>query len=455
MQSTRLPLGILIWVATVSSGCGGEVPDPRLPPPDPGIALSGEEEQDENVPILRNVSLESSNADWPQWRGPHRDGKSLEKGLLARWPKGGPKLLWKNPNLGYGYSEPAVQDGKIYILGTAEDACTAFCLDVESGNTDWNRRIAGSYANNWGGGPRGTPTVVGQRVYCLAPTGELVCLQTNSGEIVWRKHLVSDFGGQVPGWGYCESPLVDGDKVLVTPGGKNCVVALDRETGATLWTSTGLSDGAQYASLISFEVDKLPMLATMTTGGLVGLRATDGVFLWRFDKTANPTAVIPTPIAAGAKVYSTSGYGAGCGLVEITVHGDHAEAKEVYANKNMKNQHGGVILHEGHLYGYSDQVGWICQNFDDGEIVWRHTKLGKGSIAFADGRLYCYTEGEGICALVEASTKGYREAGRFTIPEKTELERGSGQIWTHPVIAEGRLFLRDQDLLFCYQVKAK
>jgi outer membrane protein assembly factor BamB len=241
--------------------------------------------------------------------------------------------------------------------------------------------------------------------------------------------------------------------VIVLPGGKNCAVALDKDTGETVWTSSGLEDRAHYSSFIKAAVGGVEMYITMTANGVVGLAADDGRFLWRYENTANRTAVIPTPVFHEGYVYSTSGYGTGCGLVKLTAGDGQVTAEEVYFSKDMKNHHGGVVLKDGKIYGYGDSGGWICQDLLSGDIVWRErSALGKGSIAFADNRLYCFTENEGTVVLAAASPDGWKEHGRFTIPERTQLDHGSGKTWTHPVIAAGRLFLRDQDLLFCYDI---
>jgi outer membrane protein assembly factor BamB len=405
---------------------------------------------------LKPSSSPGGGADWPQWRGPNRDGRSAETGLLPAWPAEGPTLLWTSRELGRGYSCPSIVGNRIYTLGSDGSSAVALCLDLADGRTLWTTPIGEEYQNNWGGGPRSSPTIDGDRMYALGAAGDLACLNCESGEVLWSKSLVKDFGGNVPGWGFCESPLVDGDKVVVTPGGANCLVALDKLTGETIWTSTGLNDAAQYASIVAALVDGVPIHMTMTSGGLVGVAAETGKFLWRFDKTRNGTAVIPTPIYHDGHVYSTSGYGAGCGLVKLAAAGDGVTAEEVWFNRDMKNQHGGVVLVDGRVYGYSDGGGWLCQDFLTGAEVWRdRSELGKGAIAYADGHLYCYTEGEGTIALIEAGADGWKQTGRFDIPERTQLPRGAGAIWTHPVIARGKLFLRDQELLFCYDIAAK
>ena len=405
---------------------------------------------------LSNVaSTTASKGDWPQWRGVGRDGLSSETDLLEQWPRGGPMLRWTYREAGIGFSGPAVVDGTLYGLGADDAGTFAFALDLATGKRTWRTPLADSFENTWGDGPRSTPTVDGDRLYVLTATGALACLDQR-GKIVWRKSLANDFGGGRPGWGYCESPLVDGAKVVVTPGRSNCMVALDKRTGETIWSSEGLDDPAQYASIVKASVGAVSMYVTMTRRGLIGIDAETGRLLWRFEKIANPTAVIPTPIFHDGYVYGTSGYGAGCGLVKLVVSGSQVRAEEVYSNKTMKNQHGGVLLLQDHLYGYSDGVGWVCQDFKTGKLVWRErSALGKGSIAYADGRLYCYAERDGAVALVDAAPSGWVERGRFTIPETTGNDRKNGQVWTHPVVADGNLILRDQELLFCYDIRKR
>ncbi len=407
--------------------------------------------------VQGNASLSAAQlSDWPQWRGPHRDGKSPETGLLQQWPEGGPTLLWTCREVGRGFSGPAVVQDSLYTLGFVEDKESAIKIDLQTGKVQWITSIGDFYENAWGGGPRTTPTVDGKRVYALAGQGNLTCLDSGTGEIVWKKNLVDDFGGKIPNWGYSESPLVDGQKVVVKPGGKKCVVALNKNDGELIWATQGLDDQAAYASFVKTVAHGVPLYISMTSGGVVAVHAETGQLQFQYPKTANRVAVIPTPIIEEELVYSTSGYGTGCGLVKL-IPGDKQQSvnfEEVYFNKGMQNHHGGVILHKGYIYGYSNSGGWSCQEFQTGEMKWRRGKLPKGSLIYADNRLYCYSKNDGTCALVEPTPKAWTEHGRLTIPEETKLERGRGAIWTHPVVAQGKLFLRDQDLLFCYDISA-
>ncbi len=395
--------------------------------------------------------------DWPQWRGPDRNDISKENDLLQDWPNGGPKLLWTYKEAGAGYSGPAVVGDHLFTMGADEKEESVVCLNVKDGSKVWSVSVGERLQNGWGDGPRSTPSVDGNFVYALAGRGNLVCLQAADGKKVWEKSLVKDLGGSVPGWGYCESPLIDGDKVVVTPGGnKGAVAALKKADGEVVWRSAGFTDGAQYSSLVIGNCGGVKQYVQMTGKSVAGVAADDGRLLWRHE-CSNPTAAIPTPIVDGDFVYSTSGYGAGCRLVKVTSDGaGKLKAEQVYANKDMSNHHGGVIKVGDDVYGYSDNGGaWVCMKFDDGKVVWKEKKLGKGCLTCAGGRLYLYSENDGTCVLIEPSADGWKEHGRFKIPEQTKLPRKSGHIWTHPVVANGTLFLRDQELVFAFDVRAK
>jgi outer membrane protein assembly factor BamB len=397
---------------------------------------------------------DTTRFDWPQWRGPNRDDISRETGLLKEWPQGGPKLLWTYKEAGAGYTGPAIVGDHLYSMGADPQMEFLFCLNVKTGAKVWSVDVGPRLDNGYGDGPRSTPTVDGDRIYVLAGQGNLVCLQASDGKKVWEKSLVKDLGGGRPNWGFCESPLIDGEKVVVTPGGnKGAIAALDKKTGDVLWRSTGFTDGAQYASLVITNAGGIKQYVQMTQACVAGVAAADGKLLWRHACT-NSTAAIPTPVVQDDLVYSTSGYSAGCRLVKIVPGSDGKQkAEEVYANKDMSDHHGGVVLIGDHIFGHSNNVGWMCQEFKTGRVVWKETKLPKGSLTCADGRLYLYSENDGTCVLVEPSVEGWKEHGRFKIPQQTQMKRKSGHIWTHPVVANGRLYLRDQDLIFAFDVK--
>lgn len=389
---------------------------------------------------------------WPQWRGPDRNDISLETGLLPEWPAEGPKRVWMFENCGLGYSGPAIAQGKLITLGAREETELVICLDLAQGKEQWTCPIGSKLENKWGDGPRGTAAIDGDRIYALGAQGILVCVQIQDGKLLWKKDL-KDFGGSIPNWGYTESPLVDGKLVLCTPGGeKGTMLALDKLTGETVWQSQELTDPAHYSSIIVAVDHGQRQYIQLTEKHVFGVKADDGKVLWTSDWPGQ-TAVIPTPIYSDGKVYVTSGYGVGCKLIEL---GDNGAAREVYANKNMKNHHGGVIKIGDHLYGHSDGMGWVCQDFQTGEVVWRERDgLEKGCVTSAGGMLYCVGEKEGYVVLARATPEGWQEKGRFKLDPQTKIRSDRGAIWTHPVVVNGRLYLRDQDLVYCYDVSAQ
>lgn len=395
------------------------------------------------------VALE---ADWPQWRGPDRTDISSEKGLLRVWPRGGPERRWLFENCGVGYSGPAIVGKTLYIMGARGGVEQLFALDIESGKEIWSTDVGGVFQNGRGNGPRSTPTVAGGRVYALGGEGDVVCADATAGKVVWKASL-RDLGGSPPHWGYTESVLADGERVICTPGGgKGAVVALDALTGKVLWQSKDFTDPAQYASPIVAVRDGVRQYIQLTMQSLAGFDAASGKVLWK-SSWPGRTAVVPTPIYHDGQVYITSGYGVGCKLVKI---GSDNRASDVWVNKNMKNQHGGVILLDGHVYGYSDNRGWMCQEFTTGEVVWAEKReLGKGAIGYADGRFYCLSESDGTVALIDASSAGWKERGRFTLAPRSKLRQPRWLIWTHPVVTGGRLYLRNQELLFCFDVEKR
>ena len=395
----------------------------------------------------------SFGADWPQWRGPNRDGVSTETGLLKEWPAGGPQLVWKANGLGNGYSTLAIAGGRIFTIGETNGMSSVIALDIADGKPVWSAKLGKPGAPGWGGfeGPRATPTVDGDSLYAVGQWGDLVCVETATGKERWRKDYVKDFSAPRPEWGFAESPLVDGDKVMITPGGnQGAVVALDKKTGAIVWRSKQFTDSAQYSSLIIADIAGVRQYVQLTAASVAGIAAADGKLLWRAPRVGR-TAVIPTPIYSDGFVYVTSGYGVGCNLLKISATGGKFSAQEVYANKVMANHHGGAIKVGNSVFGYSDGKGWTCQDFKSGEAKWQEKdKLGKGSLAYADGHFYLRSEDKGTVALIEASPQGYMEHGQFDQPNRTDKKS-----WTHPVIAGGKLYVRDQDLLLCYDVKGK
>lgn len=393
--------------------------------------------------------------DWPGWRGAARDGITKETGLLKQWPAGGPQKLWSFTNAGHGYSSFAISDGKLFTLGTRDGGEVVICLDAVKGTEIWSVKLGSILTNNWGDGPRSTPTVEGDKLYVMGGDGTLACVQAKDGKELWRASMTA-LGGKVPGWGYTESPLVDGKQVVCTPGGpQGTVVALDKATGKVLWQTAELKDVAHYSSIVPAVINGQPQYVQRTMENVFGIAPKDGKVLW---KQAFPgkTAVIPTPIVKGNQIYVTAGYGVGSMSFKIKP-GNQVEMvfdETMGTNKVMKNHHGGVILVGDHLYGFSDGMGWVCQDFKTGQVVWSEKKaLTKGAISYADGMFYLLEEGTGNIVLIEASPKGWSEKGRFKLDPQTTIRSPQGRIWTHLVISNGRLYARDQDLIYCYAIK--
>jgi outer membrane protein assembly factor BamB len=392
-------------------------------------------------------------ADWLQWRGPNRDGASAETGLLKDWPTAGPPLAWYASGLGEGYSSIVTSGNRVLTTGDKGESSYVIALNLADGKPLWSAKLGRGGAPGWGefAGPRGTVTVDGDLAFAVGQWGELVCL-TTSGQERWRKDFSKDFGGPRPEWGFSESPLVDGDKVVFTPGGPGgAIVALNKKTGDLLWRSKEFTDAAHYASLVGMTLGGVRQYTQLTDASVAGVSAADGKLLWRASRRG-ATAVIPTPIALDGFVYVTSGYGIGCNLFQVTDSGGKFQANQVYANKVMVNHHGGVVRRGDYIYGYSDGKGWTCQEWKTGKAVWQEKgELGKGSLVYADERLYLRAEdGKGTVALIEPSPARYKEHGRFDPPKRSDKNS-----WAHPVIAGGKLYLRDQDVLLCYDVKAK
>lgn len=400
------------------------------------------------------LNLSATAEDWPQWRGPRRDGKSAETGLLKQWPAGGPPLVWKITGLGAGYATVSVAKGVIYTAGDHGEENFVLAFREADGQPLWKAKLGRAGAPGWGGfaGVRSTPTVDGDLVFAIGQYGEIAAFEAATGRELWRHDFVKDYGAKLPEWGFSESPLVDGDQLVFTPGGeKGAIVAVNKRTGALLWQTGEFTDEAQYASLMPAALGGVPQYVQLTMASVVGV-SPRGKVLWRAPRKG-AVAVIPTPVVADPFVYVTSGYNIGCNLFQVTRTGDTFAVTEVYKNRVVMNHHGGVILVGDHLYGHDDRRGWTCQNFKTGEAVWQtEDGLGKGACVYADGHLVLREEKKkgSRVALIEASPAGYKEKGVFEQPDQSGKEA-----WPHPVIANGRLYLRDQDLLLCYDLKAR
>lgn len=412
--------------------------------------------------------------DWPQWQGPDRNAVSKESNLLKEWPKDGPPLAWKTSSLEKGMGGIAVSKGRIYTSGDDNDAAAwLLALNESDGKSLWKLQIGpgGNPGNMFKpSGPRATPTVDGDRIYILSQRGDLVCASTD-GKVVWRANYLKDFGGIMPVWGFGESPLVDGDKLICTPGAEDAtLIALDKNSGKLLWKCavpegpTGDrgflgKSGAAYASPIAVDFEGVRQYVQLTATTLVGIAATDGKLLWRYDRASNTHRInCSTPFFHDGMIFASSAYDAGGGLVKLSrTPTGGTSAEEIWFSKKMQNHHGGTILVDGCLYGANGGNGGghlVCMDFTSGKVLWDGRDLPgqptpKGSLTFADNRLYFRTE-KGTIVLIEPSPKGYLERGRFEQPDRTR-----DQAWTHPVIANGHLYIRDQGSLYCYNISTK
>jgi len=411
-----------------------------------------------SIRILTALLLGASMAvadgsDWSTFRGPNRDGLSTEKGLLKEWPTGGPPLAWKAKGLGLGAASVIVTGDKVITTGDYDNTCHLIAMSVSDGKRAWATEMWPAWVDpKWLHGPRAVPSTDGSIVIATNPNGDVLCADVASGKEMWRKQLRKDFGGDVRTWGYSDSPLLDGENVVFIPGGsKGTVLALKKATGDVAWQSTELKDKAEYTSLCPAEIGGKRQYIVLTQETLAGIGAADGKVLWR---TARPgkVAVCPMPIYKDGMVFVSSGYGVGCNAYKISESGGKFNVEEVFNGTQMKNHHGGVILLGDHLYGFDDPGELKCLEFKTGKVVWKDKSVGKGSIAYADGHFVVRSEkkkGSEI-ALVEATPDGYKEHGRFEQPDQS-----GSSAWPYPVICGGKLYLRDHDVLLCYDVKAK
>lgn len=399
--------------------------------------------------VLGTLTASCSGDDWPGWRGHLRDDVSAETGLLKKWPEGGPRKLWTFTDAGAGYSAFAVVGSTLLTLGADADNDQLIAVNVGDGTQLWRTPIGQRWKNAWGDGPRSSPTVSGNRVVALAGRGRLICASVTTGEILWANDL-RDFGGQIPKWGYSESPLIDQGRVVVTPGNDDGSMAAFRlDSGELLWQSSEVTQPAHYSSIIAAEHNGQRQYIQLGPEALFAVNADDGALLWQTEWPGR-VAVVPTPIFHQGSVYVASGYGVGSMLAEV---GGGNQVSVRYHNKVMKNHHGGVIRIGDHVYGFSDGRGWICQELATGEMVWNEKRrLGKGAISCADGMLYCLEEESGTCVLIRPNLDGWEEHGRVTIDPQTKNRSPRGRIWSHPVIANGRLYLRDQEIICCYDI---
>jgi outer membrane protein assembly factor BamB len=408
-----------------------------------------------------NVSANQSSAsfaegDWPQWRGPNRDAVSTETGLLKDWPDDGPPLRWTSKGLGRGMSSVSIADGRILTMGKRDGKGTCLiALDAEKGEEMWSTPLKDD------GDPNGSPTIHGEHVFAITYNGTLVCTETTTGRIVWQKNFVTDFGGKVPSWGFSESPLVDGDVVVCTPGATGAlIVALNKSTGETVWKSTAPAemrgrghDGAGYSSIVVGQGAGIRQYVQLVGNGVIGVSAAGGSPLWGYNRIANDVANIPTPIVHNDYVFASSGYGAGTALLRLERSATGVKVNEVYFHpgNELQNHHGGMVLVDGHVYfGHGQNQGLpTCVELLTGKVAWgprRGPGAESAAVIYADGHLYLRYQ-NAVMALIEATPEAYRLKASFRLPSHLDNS------WPHPVISNGHLYLRDQDVLMCYDIR--
>jgi len=388
------------------------------------------------------LGLSAYAADWPQWRGLNRDGISPETGLLTAWPSGGPKVIWRISGLGVGYSSFAIVNGRMYTQGQRGNQEFVIALDVKTGNKIWETPTSRNFENDRGSGPRGTPTFDSGKLFVMTGEGTVVSLDAATGKILWQVDSVKKFGAPVPHWGFSESPLIDGDRVIVMPGGRGAsLVSLDKRTGEVQW-KTG-DDYAGYSSAILADVNGTRQVIALSGLSAFGVQESTGELLWRYGKVANNVANIATPIYQDGAVFLSSAYDTGCALLKLNPKG----MQEVYFNRDMMNHYSSSVLVDGTLYGYTNAL-LSAMDFKTGKQLWKNRSVGKGSVTYADKHLYALGE-DGIVGLIDADRGGYKEVSRF------EYQKGSLPSWSPLVISDGRLYLRDQDNLTSYDIKAK
>jgi len=385
---------------------------------------------------------------WPQFHGPNRDNKSTETDLVERWPENGPALLWTAQGIGHGYASVSIAEGLIYTAGNIDDDTVISALDLD-GRIRWQAANGKAWTHPKPGA-RGTPTLDGRRLYHESPYGDVVCLDARSGRKIWGLNILEKFRSQNIQWALAESLLIDGDRVICCPGGpETAVVALDKFNGMTRWKSPSAGDLAGYGSPALAEYRGLRMILTMTSRAVIAVNADNGDLLWRYEYITPFDETIFTPIYHDGHVFVTTRT-VGATMLKLRVDGDTARVDKVWRTKDLDNQHSGVVLVDGYLYGAchtSNHAGWVCLDWKTGRKMYADRGVGRGSLTYADGMFYTMSE-RGTVALVPADPAGHRIVSQFRIPAG-----GEGPTWAHPVVCGGRLYIRHSDVLYAYDVR--
>ena len=397
--------------------------------------------------VVSAVACGVDAADWPQFRGPNRDGTSPETGLLKQWPVGGPKELWSCQNLGEGFSSLAIADGMVYVCGMIRGQGHLFAFDPNGTlrydviyGPEWTK--TGNYP-----GTRTTPTIDGDRLYLMSGQGRIACYKAKTGEPVWQVDTLGKFKGKNIRWGIAESVLIDGEKAICTPGGANAtVVALNKRTGETVWTSEGLSQLSAYCAPVLVERGSNRLILTLVEKALIGLDANTGKVHWMVPHEVSYDIQAVSPLYHDGMVYVTNAYHHGGQSFLLAPDGMGVEKK--WEEKSLDVHHGGVVLVDGNIHGASSAGRWTCLELASGKVKFSSKLVGKGSALYVGGRLYAYGE-KGEIALVKINADGYEQVGSFRI------RKGSKEHWAHPALSNGRLYVRHGEALLCYDIKAR
>ncbi|MHB1037498.1 MAG: outer membrane protein assembly factor BamB family protein [Pirellulales bacterium] len=392
--------------------------------------------------LMAVISLATAaELEWPAWRGPNGDGKSPDTDLLKQWPDDGPKLLWKVDDIGVGFSSVAVAGGKVFITGDKDGKLKIFARDLD-GKPLWEK----DHEKGRGGpdGSRASAVIDNGNLYLLGGNGFVGCYDVKDGQKKWSREA-KEFGGEPGGWGYAESVLIYKNMAIFKPGGKSCIVALDKTNGEVLWKSSGFDAGPEYGSCIAVTFQGQPMIVTGTNQGIVAVDAANGKLLWSNKWSAGNTANCPTPAYADGHVFWANGYGSGGICLKLKKVDGKVTADEAWTTKEMDCHHGGYVIHKGYIYG-NHGGGWTCLDLKTGKKQWSENAVGKGSLCFADGMLYLFSENGGQAGLATCSPKGLQLKGKVKV-------KGKGPSWAHPVVVGGRLYLRYDTNLYCFDVK--
>ena len=435
--------------------------------------------------IVANEPIALDGTSWPLFHGPNRDNVSPETGLLKSWAEGGPPLLWKVRTIGStespGYASVTVAEGRVFTAGNVktgesdQDAHSyVFALNENTGEELWRYRNGPAWTDRGHfPGERSTPTIDGERVYAYSALGRIACLEAATGKEIWAKDLRAEYAATLPTWAFAESPYIDGNTVILWIGGeKASVVALNKMTGEPIWTTPSTEQRGNYATMTPFRYAGQRIYVNMNQAGVLAVNAETGKKLFDIPHKTDWDVMATTPyfymmvpstatsLDALGYLFITSGYGTGARCYQLNVSGDTITPVLFWSNPQFDNQHGGVVIKDGYAYGSAHRHGggrtWMCVNLEDGVTAWEHrgVEMSMGALTYADGMLYCMSEREGTVALVKATPEKYEAISRFTLPS-TEEGGGTGMFWAHPVICNGKLYLRHGTILYCYDIAEK